>query len=77
MLLLQTLSNIGSAALVKLDSAEGALYRLESDGEIFYYGYNAEALPKSGYALAEISAEEAASSDSPVIKNILKIRITV
>ena len=70
--LLQTLSNIGSAALVKLDSAEGALYRLESDGEIFYYGYNAEALPKSGYALAEISAEEAASSDSPVIKKYTK-----
>ncbi len=65
--LLQTLSNIGSAALVKLDSAEGALYRLESDGETFYYGYNAEALPKSGYALAEISAEEAASVKSPVI----------
>ncbi len=70
--LLQTLSNIGSAALVKLDSAEGALYRLESDGETFYYGYNAEALPKSGYALAEISAEEAASSNSPVIKKYTK-----
>ena len=70
--LLQTLANIGSEALIKLDSADGALYRLESGGETFYYGYNAEALPKSGYTLAEISAEEAASSDSPVIKKYTK-----
>ena len=70
--LLQTLADIGSAALVKLDNAEGAVYRLEIDGETVYYGYNAQKLPKSGYSLIKISAAEAAASNDRVVKKYTK-----
>nr|QIM10791.1 hypothetical protein PlAlph_6830 [uncultured Alphaproteobacteria bacterium] len=56
---LQTLADIGSAALVKLDSADGAIYSLEKNGTTVYYGYDVAKLPESGYSLELISKDEA------------------
>ena len=51
--ILQNLANIGSSALVKLDSADGAIYTLGGK----YYGYDAQKLPKSGYSLTEVPSK--------------------
>lgn len=51
---LQTLADIGSAALKELPDSTGAIYKLGDK----YYGYEAQKLPESGYSLTEVSSKE-------------------
>ncbi len=52
---LQTLADIGSAALKELPNSKGAVYKLGDK----YYGYDAQKLPKSAYSLSEVPSKEA------------------
>ena len=61
---LQTLDDIGSAALKELPDSNGAIYNLNGK----YYGYDAQKLPTSGYSLSKISKEEAENASYPVVK---------